>query len=151
MQLRDKDALKLLKEKDYDLIKSSFGKGTTKVILDQNNNKLKRLKSHGYRAYNQAYYEEILIDFFVDTRIANNYREKFLTSQSDINTVLDMYCHNDYVMHFLRLDTSSISHDQFVELFRTCLRNDAMKIAFQIYLRFMTAEDFQESMLDELI
>ena len=29
-----------------------------------------KLKSHNYRKYNQAFYEEILIDFYVEARIA---------------------------------------------------------------------------------
>ena len=88
------------------------------------------MKSNGYRYYNQAFYEEILIDFFVEPRVARNYRERFLVSSEDIYLVLNMYCQNDYVQHFLRLDTSAMSHEQFVALFKTCIRNDSVKIAF---------------------
>jgi hypothetical protein len=62
-----------------------------------------------------------------------------------------MYCQNDYVQHFLRLDTSDISHDQFITLFKTCIRNDSVKIAFQIFLRFMSPTDFDSKIMDILI
>ena len=46
------------------------------------------LKAQVYRKYNQAYYEEILIDYNVDQRVAQNYRERFLVSSEDIVLVL---------------------------------------------------------------
>ena len=52
IQLRDKDALKFLKQRDYELIRLSFEKQTIKVLHDQNKNKLDNLKANGYRYYN---------------------------------------------------------------------------------------------------
>ena len=49
------------------------------------------LKCHTYRKYNQAYFEEILIDYAVEQRVAQNYRERFLVSPEDIFLVLEMY------------------------------------------------------------
>ena len=50
------------------------------------------MKSNGYRMYNTAFFEEILIDFFVEPRVARNYRERFLVTTEDIYLVLNMYC-----------------------------------------------------------
>ena len=86
------------------------------------------LKSQTYRQYNQAFFEEILIDFAIESRVAQNYRERFLISPEDVYLVLNMYAKNDYVNYFLRLNLEQISHKQFVELFEISIRNDAMKV-----------------------
>lgn len=109
------------------------------------------LKSQGYRRYNQAFYEEILIDYNVESRVAQNYRERFLVSSEDVFLVLQMYAQNDYVSHFLRVNTEEIQHEQFMQLFQTCLRNDSFKIAFQIYLRYLGPADFNAKIMDILI
>ena len=86
----------------------------------------------------------------MESRVALNYRERFLVSSEEIYLVLNMYCQNDYVNHFLRLDMSTITHQQFVLLFQTSIRNDSVKIAFQIFLRFLTPADFDSKMMDIL-
>lgn len=45
-----------------------------------------------------------------EARVALNYRERFLVKREDILLVLEMYCKNDYVGHFLRTDVSEIEH-----------------------------------------
>ena len=88
------------------------------------------MKSQNYRRYNQAFYEEILIDYYVESRVSQNYRERFLVSAEDIYLVLEMYAKNDYVSHFLKINFEDIiTHKQFVELFCIALRNDSFKIA----------------------
>jgi hypothetical protein len=60
--------------------------------------------------------------------VALNYREKFLTNKEEILLVLEMYCKNDYVGHFLRADVTEIEHSHFVDLFMTCIKFDSVKI-----------------------
>ena len=51
-------------QRDYDLINITFTMTTTKIATDQFfKERLKSIKSQTYRQYNQAYYEEILIDY----------------------------------------------------------------------------------------
>jgi hypothetical protein len=68
------------------------------------------MKSQSYRQYNQAFYEEILIDFSLEQRVAQNYRERFLINPMEIYLVLSMYAKNDYVNYFLSLNLEEISH-----------------------------------------
>ena len=62
------------------MIRLTFEKQTTKINLNNFFKKSFSIKSQGYRKYNQAFYEEILIDYHVEQRISQNYRERFLTS-----------------------------------------------------------------------
>lgn len=62
IQMRDKDALHLLTQRDYELIKLTFMKFTTKINLTLFFDKAFPLKASTYRKYNQAYYEEIVIN-----------------------------------------------------------------------------------------
>lgn len=87
------------------------------------------MKSTNYRKYNESYFEEILIDMNVESRVALNYRERFLTTKEQIMLVLEMYCKNDYQRHYLKADKSEILHKQFIELFCICIKSDAYKIA----------------------
>lgn len=109
IQLRDKDALQFLKQRDYNLIRLTFEKATTKINVTHFFKKSFGIKAVRYRKYNQAYYEEILIDYHVEQRIAQNYREKFLTTDEGIYMVMQMYCQNDYINHFIKMDTDNIS------------------------------------------
>ena len=78
IMLRDKDALHLLKTRDYELIRLTFEKIPTKLNLSQFFEKSFPVKSINYKNYNVAYYEEILINYKVEARVALNYREKFV-------------------------------------------------------------------------
>lgn len=62
IQMRDKDALQFLNQRDYELIRLSFQKNTTKLALTLFFDKAFTMKSSSYRKYNQAYYEEIVIN-----------------------------------------------------------------------------------------
>lgn len=65
---------------------------------------------------------------------------------------MKMYAKNDYVNHFIKiLDATMITLPQFLELFCHALKNDAYKVAMQIYLRFLTASDIDEKIIDILI
>lgn len=72
IQMRDLDAVHLLKTRDYILIKETFTKFTTKMkIKGFTDDEIKvGLKSRNYRKYNQAFYEELLIDYRVEARVA---------------------------------------------------------------------------------
>lgn len=77
IQLRDKDALCFLNNRDYELIRQSFDKHITKMNVEQFGYDPKKtsIKCHSYRKFNQAYYEEIVINYSVESRVAQNYRE----------------------------------------------------------------------------
>jgi hypothetical protein len=70
IQLRDKDALQLLNQRDYELIRMTFDKYSLKLNLKEFYEQVAPLKAHTYRKYNQAYYEEIVIDYNVEERVA---------------------------------------------------------------------------------
>jgi len=108
------------------------------------------LKASHYRKYNEAFYEEILIDYAVEPRVAKNYRERFLIKEEQIKLVLEMYSKNDYVTNFLNIKYP-ISHSYFVELFCICLRSDSFKIAMQIYLGHLNNSDITYRIMDILI
>ena len=113
---------------------------------------MKSIKSQTYRTYNQAYYEEILIDYATEPRVAQNFREKFLVSTEDILLVVKMYAKNDYDQHFLNAKLNEIkNHKEFVEIFEIALQNDAMKTAMQIYLRYLTPFDINGKIMDIII
>lgn len=97
------------------------------------------LKSQFYRKYTNAYYEEILIDYKIESRVAQNFRERFLVDKDEIYQVLEMYCKKDYVHHFLAVNFDGITHKQMIELFCICIKNDSHKICLQIYLRFLSS------------
>ena len=95
--MRDKDALHLLNTRDYEMIRLTFSKTTTKIDLAQFYKEKFSIKASTYRKYNQAYYEEIVITSGnVEERVALNYRERFLVTVDDIYIVFEMYCKEDY-------------------------------------------------------
>lgn len=93
-----------------------------------------KFKCNNYRVYSEAYFEEIIIEYKIDTRNAKNFRENFLTDLGQVKKILEMYSKNDYINHFLRLQIM-LPHQDFMDLFAICVRNDAWKIGMQIYLR----------------
>ena len=133
----------LLKKRDYELIRMSFTKMTTKLNLRDFSDYFKNnsMKSNGYRKYNEAFFEELLIDYRVEERIAQNYRERFLVSPEEIYLVLEMYSKQDYSEHFLVTNTEEITHSQFKKLFCLALQYDSMKVAINIYLRHLKQTD----------
>ena len=107
------------------------------------------LKSSTYRKYNQAYFEEIVINNDIEERVAQNYRERFLVTAEDIYIVFEMYCKEDYVDQFITTKKGDITHNQFVNLFTICIRNDSFKIAMLIYTLYLDVNsDMDEKMLD---
>lgn len=154
LQMRDKDALHLLKKRDYELIRMSFDRYVAKLDIKEFMKKEKTvsLKCHSYRKYNQAYYEEIVINNDVESRVAQNYREKFLVTADDIYIVFEMYCKEDYDEQFIKTKKNEITHKQFVDLFIVCLKNDAFKIAILIYSLYLDpVKDMDEKMMDILM
>ena len=150
--MRDKDAMQLLKQRDYELIRLSFDKYTTKINLTIFFKASFPMKSSTYRRYNRAYFEEIVINNVVEPRVARNYREKFLISAEDIYNVFEMYCKEDYDEQFLGTKKDNITHKQFVDLFVIALKNDSFKIAMIIYLVFLNhATDIDHKMMEILL
>jgi len=83
--MRDKDALHLLNSRDYEMIRLTFEKMTTKIDMKMFYKQTFSIKASTYRRYNQAYYEEIVITSGnVEPRVSQNYREKFLITADDI-------------------------------------------------------------------
>ncbi len=68
------------------------------------------MKASTYRKYNQAYYEEIVINNEVEARVAQNYRERFLQTAEDIFIVFQMYCKEDYSDEFSKTKKDEITH-----------------------------------------
>lgn len=110
------------------------------------------LLCHSYRQYNQAFFEEIIINNPIEARVAQNYREKFIVTSQDIGIVFEMYCKEDYADQFIKTQKVGITHKQFVDLFVICLKNDSMKIAMLIYIMYMRVNEVvNASMLDLFI
>lgn len=139
-----------MKNRDYDLIKNCFEKFTTKISLEQfGYSALTGMKCHSYRKYNQAYFEEMVINYDIEERVAMNYRQRFLVSAEDIFITFEMYCKEDYDKQFIQTTKSVISEKQFVHLFITCLRNDSFKIAMIIYMLYLDRDiEMDQKMLD---
>lgn len=151
IMLRDDDALHLLKTRDYDLIMKMFEKTTIKMNIKNffsEGAKDIQLKCLNYKKYNQAYFEEILIDYQVEERVAINYRERFLVTEEEIKLVLEMYAKMDYVDYFLVINLDSIKRSDFINLFIKAIENDAMKVAMNIYLRFLDYSDITRPIMD---
>ena len=109
--MRDKDALHLLNTRDYEMIRLTFEKHTTKIDMKTFYKQTFSIKAATYRKYNQAYYEEIVITSgTVEQRVAQNYREKFLITADDIYIVFEMYCKEDYDAEFINTKKDEISH-----------------------------------------
>ena len=119
------------------MIELTFEKFTCKVNLSKFYKQEFSLKSLSYRKYSRAYFEEIVINYDIEERVAKNYREKFIISLDDILNVFQMYCKEDYVEHFISTKKDEITHQQFKDLFIICLKNDSFKIALIIYLNYL--------------
>lgn len=139
-----------LKNRDYEIIKQCFEKFTTKLNIEQYGYCLSTsLKCHSYRKYNQAFFEEMVINYDIEERVAMNYRQRFLVTADDIFITFEMYCKEDYDEQFVKTTKSVISEKQFVHLFITCLRNDSFKIAMIIYMQYLDrAKEIDSKMLD---
>jgi hypothetical protein len=59
-----------LNQRDYELIRLSFEKYVTKINLSLFFKKSFPIKAATYRKYDQAYYEEIVINNDVESRVA---------------------------------------------------------------------------------
>ena len=151
VQLRDCDSCHLLNTRDYDLIQSSFAKYSTKINVEQIGYPLERaiFKCHTYRKYNVAYFEEMIINYNLESRVAQNYREKFLNTPEEIYIVFEMYCKEDYEKNFIRVKKNNMSTKQFLDLFVICLKNDSLRIAMYIYTVYLNpSRDIDEKMMD---
>ena len=141
-----------METRDYELIKQLFEKFTTKLNVALFGYKDKKVMCHTYRKFNQAYFEEILINYKVEQRAAQNYREKFLVTADDIFITFEMYCKEDYDQQFVRTSKAGISQQQFQDLFEICLRSDSFKIAMVIYTLYLDRElVFNQRMMDLIL
>lgn len=151
VQLRDTDAVYLLNSRDYEIIKLSFEKFSTKVSIDPNDSNQGNMMCHNYRRYNQAYFEEILINFGLEERVTHNYRERFLVTAEDKFITFEMYCREDYDEEFIRTSKGALSEKQFVDLFVICIKNDSFKIGMLIYLLYLDKDQVMDSKMMEII
>jgi len=97
IQLRDKDGVQLLVTRDYELIRECCKKSSQKLDLISKGFKKEGFISHSYRFYNPAYFEELLLRYRVDDRIAKNFRERFIIDRDATFQVLQMYSKKDYL------------------------------------------------------
>ena len=138
----------MLSNRDYELISIILRKNVQSVDVSE----LFRIKlpivCRSYRSYNVAYFEEILLMYNVDERIAKNYRERFIITPSQVFEVLHMYSKMDYVIWFLKQDVSGLSNDQLLHLFLTCFKNDAMKVALHLYKDHLPVSLIDHKVLD---
>jgi len=72
VQIRDKDALFMINERDYELVQASFTKHPTKVNIPHllEGKSPAQLRCQKYRLYNVAFYEEVLIHYLAESRVA---------------------------------------------------------------------------------
>ena len=119
----------------------TFDKLVAKINLTHFFKKSFPLKCSSYRKYNQAYYEEIVINNAVESRVAQNYREQFLVTAEEIYIVFCMYADEDYDEQFISTNKDQVTHKQFVDLFITCIKNDSFKIGMIIYTLYLDIEE----------
>ena len=63
-----------------------------------------------------------------------------------------MYCKEDYEREFLHTKKDDITHKEFVELFKICLRNDSHKIGILIYSLYLDhSADLDANMMNIVI
>ena len=110
-----------------------------------------QLKCANYRAYNVAYFEEVLIHYMAESRVAQNYRERFLTTPKALNLVLEMYCKNDYIAHFQNINLEDISISQLLDMFYICVLRDSFKIAINLYLKYLDRRRIDKRIMDAFI
>lgn len=151
IQLRDADAITLLNTRDYQLIKLTFQRYTAKLNLTLFFEKSFPINASTYRRYNQAYFEEIVINNEIESRVAQNYRERFLVTAEDIYIVFEMYCKEDYDEEFMKTRKDDITHKQFLDLFVICIRADSFKIAILIYTLYLDPENDMDARMLEII
>jgi len=151
IQLRDEDGLHLAMERDFELIQTIFQKHPVKLVVTPFVGNTRKIRCHGYRIYNEAYFEEVLINYQVEPRIAQNYRERFMTSNKALNLVLEMYCKNDFISHFLNINIDDLTKKQQINLFCICIRSDAFKIGMMLYLKYINNRDFDSKIMEIVI
>ena len=61
--------------------------------------------------YSQAFYEEIAITHNIESRVAQNFRERFIVTKEDIYNVFEMYCKEDYIDQFEATLKDMIRHE----------------------------------------
>lgn len=63
-----------------------------------------------------------------------------------------MYCKEDYVGPFTQTKKDEITHDQFIELFIHCIKNDSFNIGLLIYVLYINpAVDINEKLMEILM
>lgn len=93
INLRDSDALHFIKERDFKIIEKSFTKLCKGCFVG-----LFMHKKYGnqifkrYKTYSRAYYQEIIVRNEVEARTQHLFKKKFMKTNEDIDSVLDMYC-----------------------------------------------------------
>lgn len=138
--------------RDYEIIRLTFDKHVARINLLNFFPEVFPMKSQTYRMYSQAFYEEIAITHNIEARVAQNFRERFIVTKEDIYNVFEMYCKEDYVTQFEGTIKEMITHQQFLELFVICLKNDSFKVAILIYSLYIDPiVDFDQKMMEILI
>jgi hypothetical protein len=75
-----------------------------------------------------------------------------LITADDIYIVFEMYCKEDYDDSFISTKKDEITHQQFIDLFIICIRNDSFKIGMIIYTLYLDLQkDIDEKMMDIIL
>ena len=74
----------MLETRDFELIQQAFNKRVDKVSVEGLFEIPTNSLCHTYRKYDSAYFEEIILTYNVEKRVAQNYRERHLITNQAI-------------------------------------------------------------------
>lgn len=139
INLRDRDALHFIKQRDWKIIEKSFKKSSKGLFTGlMMHKKYADQVSRSYKTYSRAYYQEIIVKSgTVEARTVFLFKEKFLQKIEDINSILQMYCQIDDLEQFSKFmkqikTKTTIKDERVEELFLVSIKNDSFKIAFHL-------------------
>lgn len=63
-----------------------------------------------------------------------------------------MYCKEDYDKEFISTKKEEITHEQFIDLFTICVKNDSFKIGMLIYTLYLSSQyDIDNRLMDIIL
>ena len=134
VDLRDQDAVYLLTERDFEAISLVVGKKTSRLTsLDSQASSI----GHSYKTYTHAYFEEVIIVYAIEDRVAKEFRKRVRRREADTMAIVEMYCKEDFEKQFQAIDKSNITYHEYECLFKICLKHDAWKIGSFILMEHL--------------
>lgn len=135
INLRDRDAIHFIKQRDWRIIEKSFKKSSKGLFTGlMMHKKYADQVSRSYKQYNRAYYQEIIVkNEKVEARTIFLFKQRFLRTTDDINSILEMYCQIDDLEQFSKfVKQIKISDERVEQLFLVSIKYDSLKIAFHL-------------------